>query len=79
VAPTDPLPIVRDDATDHRRSLQGRRWGLVPFWGKDITAGFVNINAKTEGVWGFLHIPPHVMLGMRGDMALQEHTPGNLR
>jgi putative SOS response-associated peptidase YedK len=26
VAPTDPLPIVRDDAKDHRRSLQEMRW-----------------------------------------------------
>jgi putative SOS response-associated peptidase YedK len=24
------------------------RWGLVPFWTKDI--GFANINAKTEGI-----------------------------
>ena len=38
VAPTEPLPSVRDDAQDHRRSLQVRRWGLVPFWGKDINA-----------------------------------------
>ena len=59
VAPTDPLPIVRYDAKDHRRSLQVMRWGLVPFWGKDIKAGFANINAKTEGVWGFLPNPPH--------------------
>jgi putative SOS response-associated peptidase YedK len=51
VAPTDPLPIVRYDAKDHRRSLQVMRWGLVPFWVKDIKAGFANINAKTEGVW----------------------------
>jgi putative SOS response-associated peptidase YedK len=59
VAPTDPLPIVRYDAKDHRRSLQVMRWGLVPFWVKDIKAGFANINAKTEGVWGFLPNPPH--------------------
>jgi len=26
------------------------RWGLVPFWGKDLKAGFATINAKTEGV-----------------------------
>ena len=31
VAPTDPLPIVRDDVKDHRRSRQVMRWGLVPF------------------------------------------------
>lgn len=66
VAPTDPLPIVRYDAKDHRRSLQVMRWGLVPFWGKDIKAGFANINAKTEGVWGFLPNPPHAQHDMRG-------------
>jgi hypothetical protein len=68
VAPTDPLPIVRYDAKDHRRSLQVMRWGLVPFWVKDIKAGFANINAKTEGVWGFLPNPPHAVRRMRGDM-----------
>jgi putative SOS response-associated peptidase YedK len=26
------------------------RWGLVPFWAKDITAGFANIDAKAEGI-----------------------------
>jgi len=49
---------------DHRRSLQVMRWGLGPFGVKDLKAGFANINAKTEGVWGFLPIPPQVMLGM---------------
>jgi putative SOS response-associated peptidase YedK len=26
------------------------RWGLVPFWAKDIKVGFTNINAKAEGI-----------------------------
>ena len=26
------------------------RWGLVPFWAKDIKVGFANINAKVEGI-----------------------------
>src|SRR5215510_7118295 len=64
-APTAPLPIVREDAQDHRRSLQVLRWGLVPCWVKVSTAGCATINAKTEGVWGFLPLPPQVMLGMR--------------
>jgi len=50
VAPTDPLPIVRYDAKDHQRSLDVMRWGLVPFWAKDIKVGFANINAKAEGI-----------------------------
>ena len=26
------------------------RWGLVPFWAKDIKIGFANINAEAEGI-----------------------------
>jgi putative SOS response-associated peptidase YedK len=50
VAPTDPLPVVRYDAKTHQRSLDVMRWGLVPFWAKDIKVGFANINAKAEGI-----------------------------
>jgi putative SOS response-associated peptidase YedK len=50
VAPTDPLPVVRYDAKAHERSLDVMRWGLVPFWAKDIKVGFANINAKAERI-----------------------------
>jgi putative SOS response-associated peptidase YedK len=50
VAPTDPLPVVRLDARAYERSLDVMRWGLVPFWAKDIKVGFANINAKAEGI-----------------------------
>ena len=50
VAPTDPLPVVRYDPKEHQRSLEVMRWGLVPFWAKDIKVGFANINAKAEGI-----------------------------
>jgi putative SOS response-associated peptidase YedK len=52
VAPTDPLPVVRYDAKAGERSLDLMRWGLVPFWAKDIKVGFSNINAKAEGIEG---------------------------
>src|SRR5712671_5799756 len=52
VAPTDPLPIVRYDVKAGERSLDVMRWGLVPFWAKDIKVGFSNINAKAEGIEG---------------------------
>jgi putative SOS response-associated peptidase YedK len=26
------------------------RWGLIPYWAKDIKVGFANINAKAEGI-----------------------------
>jgi putative SOS response-associated peptidase YedK len=38
------------DAKDHQRSLEVMRWGLVPFWAKDIKVSFANINAKAEGI-----------------------------
>ncbi len=50
VAPTDPLPAVRFDAKAGERSLDMMRWGLVPYWAKDIKVGFANINAKAEGI-----------------------------
>ena len=50
VAPTDPLPVVRYDAKTGQRSLDMLRWGLIPYWAKDINVGFANINAKAEGI-----------------------------
>jgi putative SOS response-associated peptidase YedK len=50
VAPTDSLPVVRYDAKAGERSLDLLRWGLVPFWAKDLHVGFANINAKAEGI-----------------------------
>ena len=41
-APTDQLPIVRFHARAGERSLDLARWGLVPFWSKDIKVGFAN-------------------------------------
>ena len=48
-APTDTLPIVRLDR-DGRRSLDLLRWGLVPWWAKDIKMGARCINAMAETV-----------------------------
>ena len=50
VAPTDSLPVVRYDAKATQRSLDMLRWGLIPYWAKDIKVGFANINAKAEGI-----------------------------
>jgi putative SOS response-associated peptidase YedK len=48
VAPTDPLPIVRYDAKAGERSLDVMRWGLVPFWAKDIKVGFSNRQGRRD-------------------------------
>src|ERR1700687_5027538 len=50
VAPTDPLPIVHYDSKEGARSLEVMRWGLIPFWAKDIKIGFSTINARAEEV-----------------------------
>jgi putative SOS response-associated peptidase YedK len=62
VAPTDNLPIVRYDpkarpSGDHSpegkvgsRTLDLMRWGLVPYWAKDLKVGFSTINAMAETV-----------------------------
>jgi putative SOS response-associated peptidase YedK len=50
VAPTDTLPIVRYEPKARERRLDLMRWGLVPFWAKDIKVGFANINATAEGI-----------------------------
>jgi putative SOS response-associated peptidase YedK len=50
VAPTDSLPIVRYDPKAGHRTLDLMRWGLVPYWAKDIKIGFSTINAMAETV-----------------------------
>jgi hypothetical protein len=42
--------VVRYDAKAGDRSLDLMRWGLVPFWAKDIKVGFAN--TKAEGIEG---------------------------
>jgi putative SOS response-associated peptidase YedK len=32
------------------RSLDLLRWGLVPYWAKDLNVSLANINAKAEGI-----------------------------
>jgi putative SOS response-associated peptidase YedK len=49
-APTDSLPVVRFDAKAGQRSLDVLRWGLIPYWAKDLNVGFANINAKAEEI-----------------------------
>jgi putative SOS response-associated peptidase YedK len=50
VAPTDPHPIVHYDSKAGSRRIDLMRWGLVPYWAKDIKIGFSTINAMAETV-----------------------------
>jgi putative SOS response-associated peptidase YedK len=50
VAPTDSLPIVRYDPKAGHRTLDLMRWGLIPYWAKDMKIGYSTINAQAETV-----------------------------
>jgi putative SOS response-associated peptidase YedK len=50
VAPTDPLPVVRFHPKERQRSLDVMRWGLIPYWAKDIKIGFSTFNARAEEI-----------------------------
>jgi|SRR5882672_1437014 len=50
IAPTQSVPVVRQDATRPVRSLSLVRWGLIPFWAKDAKAGYKMINARAETI-----------------------------
>ena len=49
IAPTQQAPIVRA-TKDGGRELAMARWGLVPYWAKDLAVGTKMINARGEGV-----------------------------
>ena len=49
IAPTDPIPIIRTDPRDGERELVMARWGLVPWWMKEMPK-IPHINARAETV-----------------------------
>jgi len=46
IAPSQNCPIVT--VNEDKRVLVMMRWGLVPFWAKDVKSGYNLINAKAE-------------------------------
>lgn len=48
IAPTQDAPVVR--AVEGERELAPLRWGLVPFWARDLKLGNRMINARGETV-----------------------------
>ena len=48
VAPTQQVPVIV--AHENERFLVEHRWGLVPFWAKDLSIGARMINARSETV-----------------------------
>lgn len=52
VAPTTMQPVIRNNRDTGERELVSLRWGLVPFWVKDLQAfkGVSTINARAEAI-----------------------------
>ena len=47
VAPTHIMPVISDQDPGHFKPM---RWGLIPYWAKDIKVGYKMINARIESV-----------------------------
>lgn len=47
IAPTQVAPVIRL-AADGTKHLDELRWGLVPFWSKDVKIGSKMINSRSE-------------------------------
>jgi len=48
IAPTQPVPIIRQNPAQPRRELSLMRWGLIPSWAKDMSGAALMINARSE-------------------------------
>lgn len=48
VAPTQPVPIIRQNPKEPVRQLSLVRWGLIPSWAKDMSGAASMINARSE-------------------------------
>ena len=48
IAPTQPVPVIRQNPKEPRRELSLIRWGLIPSWSKDSSVAAKMINARSE-------------------------------
>ena len=48
IAPTQPVPIIRQNPKEPRRELSLVQWGLIPSWAKDASGSARMINARAE-------------------------------
>jgi len=48
IAPTQPVPVIRQDPKLPVRHLSLIRWGLIPSWAKDASGAAKMINARSE-------------------------------
>ena len=48
IAPTQQVPVIRQNPTEPVRELSLIRWGLIPSWAKDTSIAASMINARSE-------------------------------
>ena len=48
IAPTQPVPVIRQHPKEPVRQPSLMRWGLIPHWAKDPSIAMSTINAKSE-------------------------------
>src|SRR6202051_806505 len=48
IAPTQPVPVIRQNPKEPVRQLSLMRWGLIPAWAKDASVAARTINARSE-------------------------------
>jgi len=48
IAPTQPIPVIRQNPREPIRELSLVGWGLIPLWAKDSSAAASMINARSE-------------------------------
>jgi putative SOS response-associated peptidase YedK len=48
IAPTQPVPVIRQHPKEPRRDLSLMRWGLIPSWARDSSGAARMINARAE-------------------------------
>jgi putative SOS response-associated peptidase YedK len=48
IAPTQPIPVIRQNPKEPIRELSLMRWGLIPAWSKDSSGAASMINARAE-------------------------------
>src|ERR1039458_5366201 len=48
IAPTQPVPVIRQHPREPRRAMSLLRWGLIPSWAKDASGAARMINARSE-------------------------------
>ena len=51
IAPTQSVPVIRQNPKEPIRELSLVRWGLIPSWAKDpsIATGMINARSETAG------------------------------